>query len=108
MGWFVLPGTRAGASPRRPHGSCWRRARQPRCASHPRHPAVTNAASNAIARKIGMENLGPFDNEGFMGILRCNNWRIGLLYAAIHRPYCAGGQEYDEAIAFFCDKLHFH
>lgn len=39
-------------------------------------PAVTNAASNAIARKIGMKNLGAFDNEGFAGVLRCNNWRI--------------------------------
>ena len=42
------------------------------------YPSVENAASNAIARKIGMENLGAFDNEGFAGILRCNNWRIQL------------------------------
>lgn len=41
-------------------------------------PPVTNAASNAIARKIGMENQGEFDNESFAGILRCNNWRIDL------------------------------
>jgi len=42
------------------------------------YPAVTNTASNAIARKIGMQNLGEFDNEGFAGVLRCNNWRIDL------------------------------
>lgn len=42
------------------------------------YPAVSNAASNAIARKIGMENLGEFDNEGFAGILRCIDWRISL------------------------------
>lgn len=42
------------------------------------YPAVSNAASNAIARKIGMENLGQFDNEGFAGILRCNDWRIDI------------------------------
>ena len=41
-------------------------------------PAVTNAASNAIARKIGMVNHGPFDNEGFVGVLRCNDWCIDL------------------------------
>lgn len=41
-------------------------------------PAVTNVASNAIARKIGMSNQGEFDNEGFAGVLRCNNWRIDL------------------------------
>jgi RimJ/RimL family protein N-acetyltransferase len=42
------------------------------------YPAVSNTASNAIARKIGMENHGQFDNEGFAGVLRCNNWRIDL------------------------------
>ena len=42
------------------------------------YPAVTNAASNAIARKIGMQNQGEFDNEGFAGVLRCNDWRIDL------------------------------
>lgn len=41
-------------------------------------PAVANAASNAIARKIGMVNLGAFDNEDFAGVLRCNEWRIDL------------------------------
>jgi len=42
------------------------------------YPAVANIASNAIARKIGMENQGEFDNEGFAGVLRCNDWRIEL------------------------------
>ena len=42
------------------------------------YPAVTNAASNAIAGKIGMENQGEFDNEGFADVMRCNNWRIDL------------------------------
>lgn len=42
------------------------------------YPAVTNVASNAIAGKIGMENRGQFDNEGFAGVLRCNDWRIDL------------------------------
>lgn len=41
-------------------------------------PAVANAPSNAIARKIGMVNLGAFDNEDFAGVLRCNEWRIDL------------------------------
>lgn len=42
------------------------------------YPTVSNAASNAIARKIGMENQGEFDNEGFAGVMRCNDWRIDL------------------------------
>ena len=42
------------------------------------YPSVNNVASNAIARKIGMENQGEFDNEGFAGILRCYDWRIVL------------------------------
>lgn len=41
-------------------------------------PAVTNTASNAIARKLGMQFLGDFDNDGFAGALRCNNWRLDL------------------------------
>jgi len=41
-------------------------------------PAVGNAGSNSIARKLGMENQGEFDNEGFAGVLRCNDWRIDL------------------------------
>ena len=42
------------------------------------YPAVSNVASNAIARKVGMENHGVFDNEGFAGVLRCNDWRIDV------------------------------
>ena len=42
------------------------------------YPTSTNAASNAIACKIGMENQGEFDNEGFAGVLRCHDWRIDV------------------------------
>ena len=41
-------------------------------------PAVGNAASNAIARKIGMTNQGAIDHEGFAGVMRCNHWCIDL------------------------------
>ncbi len=79
MGWFVLPehqgrGIATGAA----------RLVLSLARSNPdvrtvyAYPAVTNAASNAIARKIGMTNQGEFDNEGFAGVIRCNNWRIYL------------------------------
>ena len=42
------------------------------------YPAVANVTSNTIARKIGMENQGEFDNKGFAGVMRCNSWRIDL------------------------------
>jgi RimJ/RimL family protein N-acetyltransferase len=42
------------------------------------YPSVTNEASNCICEKLGFENLGEFDNEGFNGILRCNDWRKEL------------------------------
>jgi RimJ/RimL family protein N-acetyltransferase len=79
MGWFVLPEYQG-------KGIATEAARliisKARSDSEVRHihayPAVTNAASNAIARKIGMQNLGEFDNEGFAGVLRCNNWRISF------------------------------
>lgn len=41
-------------------------------------PAVSNAASNAIARKIGISDQGQFDNEGFAGVPHCNEWCIDL------------------------------
>ncbi len=79
MGWFVLPehqgkgiATQAGRLL-----IAW-------AAAHPdigiihAYPAVTNLASNAVAHKIGMKNMGEFDNEGFAGILRCNDWMIEL------------------------------
>jgi len=41
-------------------------------------PALGNAASSAIAREIGMENQGEFDNAGIAAVLFCNDWRIDL------------------------------
>lgn len=79
MGWFVLPehqgkgvGTEAGRL------VLWQARADPEVRFVYAYPAVNNAASNAIARKIGMENLGEFDNGGFAGIMRCNDWRIDL------------------------------
>jgi RimJ/RimL family protein N-acetyltransferase len=79
MGWFVLPEHQG-------KGVATEAARliisQARSDPDVRYvhafPTVGHTASNAIARKIGMANLGPFDNEGFAGILRCNDWRIDL------------------------------
>lgn len=79
MGWLVLPEHQG-------KGVATEAARlilsQARSDPKVRHihafPAVANAASNAIARKIGMVNEGEFDNEGFAGVLRCNDWRIDL------------------------------
>jgi RimJ/RimL family protein N-acetyltransferase len=39
---------------------------------------TTNTASNAIARKLGMQLQGEFDNEGFAGVLRCNECSMDL------------------------------
>ena len=79
MGWFVLPEHQG-------KGVATEAARliisQARSDAGVRYihayPTVSNAASNAIARKIGMENQGQFDNEGFAGVLRCNDWCIDL------------------------------
>ena len=42
------------------------------------HPGVTNAASNAICRKLGFEKLGDCDIDYAGRVLRCNHWRICL------------------------------
>lgn len=77
MGWFVLPehqGQGVATEAARQVVSEARSDPDIRCLHA--YPTVSNAASNAIARKIGMENQGEFDNEGFAGIMRCNDWLI--------------------------------
>jgi len=79
MGWFVLPAYQGKGVATEAARQIIAQARSdPEVHSVHAYPAVTNAASNAIARKLGMENQGAFDNEGFAGLLRCNDWRIDL------------------------------
>lgn len=79
MGWFVLPEHQGKGLATEAARLLLVQARaDPEVHFVHAYPAGSNAASNAIARKIGMENLGSFDNEGFAGILRCNNWRLDL------------------------------
>lgn len=79
MGWFVLPEHQGKGVATQAADLIIAQARSnPEVRYIHAYPAVSNVASNAIARKIGMENLGEFDNEGFAGVLRCNDWRIEL------------------------------
>ncbi len=79
MGWFVLPAYQGKGVATEVARLIIAQARSdPEVRSVHAYPAVTNAASNAIARKLGMENQGAFDNEGFAGVLRCNDWHIDL------------------------------
>lgn len=79
MGWFVLPEHQGKGVATEAARLILSQARSdPEIRTIHAYPAVTNTTSNAIARKIGMTNQGEFDNEGFAGILRCNNWRIEL------------------------------
>jgi RimJ/RimL family protein N-acetyltransferase len=79
MGWFVLPEHQGKGVATEAARLIISQARSnPEVRYVHAYPAVTNAASNAIARKIGMENQGEIDNEGFAGVLRCNDWCIDL------------------------------
>lgn len=79
MGWFVLPDHQGKGVATAAARLIISQARSDPAVRYVHaYPAVTNTASNAIARKIGMENRGEFDNEGFAGILRCNDWCIDL------------------------------
>jgi RimJ/RimL family protein N-acetyltransferase len=79
MGWFVLPEYQGKGIATQAARLIIAQARlNPDVRYIHAYPAVSNIASNAIARKIEMENLGEFDNEGFAGVLRCNDWRIEL------------------------------
>lgn len=79
MGWFVLPEHQGKGIATEAARLIISQARSdPEIGCVYAFPAVANAASNAIARKIGMRNQGEFDNEGFAGVLRCNEWCIDL------------------------------
>jgi RimJ/RimL family protein N-acetyltransferase len=79
MGWFVLPEhQRKGVATEAARLIVSQARSDPDVRYIHAYPTVSNAASNAIARKIGMENQGEFDNEGFAGVLRCNDWRLDL------------------------------
>ncbi|MCB0127884.1 MAG: GNAT family N-acetyltransferase [Caldilineaceae bacterium] len=79
MGWFVLPEHQGmGVATEAARMVISQARSNPEVCFIHAYPAVNNAPSNAIARKIGMENQGEFDNEGFAGVLRCNNWRIAV------------------------------
>lgn len=79
MGWFVLPEHQGKGVATSAGRLLLSQARSDPAVRYVHaYPAVSNASSNAIARKIGMENLGEFDNEGFAGVLRCCDWRIDL------------------------------
>ena len=79
MGWFVLPEHQGkGVATEAARLIILQARSDPDVRYVHAYPPVSNAASNAIARKIGMENHGQFDNESFAGVLRCNDWRIDL------------------------------
>jgi RimJ/RimL family protein N-acetyltransferase len=76
-GWFVLPEHQGkGVATEAARLVVSRAFADPEIRTIHAFPATTNAASNAIARKIGMENRGELDNQGFAGTLRCYDWRI--------------------------------
>lgn len=79
MGWFVLPAHQGTGVATEAARLLLSQARaDPAVRYIHAYPSITNVASNAIARKIGMQNRGAFDNEGFAGVLRCNDWRIDV------------------------------
>ena len=79
MGWFVLPEHQGkGIATEAAQQVITQVRSDPEVHFVHAFPAVSNVASNVIAHRIGMQNLGRFENEGFAGVLRCNDWRIDL------------------------------
>ena len=88
MGWFVLPEHQGKGVATEAARLIIEQARSDNDVRYIHaYPSVSNAASNAIARNVGMNNLGEFDNEGFAGILRCNDWRIDLHQASSQKQH---------------------
>ena len=79
IGWIVAPKHQGkGVATEAAHRMLKRARSNPSIRYVNAFPAVSNGASNAIARKIGMTNQGAIDHEGFAGVMRCNDWCIDL------------------------------
>jgi RimJ/RimL family protein N-acetyltransferase len=79
MGWLVLPEHQGKGVAGEAAGLIIEEARSnPEIRLVYAFPAVSNVASNEVARKIGMSSQGAFDYEGFAGVLRCSEWCIDL------------------------------
>ena len=79
MGWLVLPEHQGKGVASEAARLILEKARSnPEIRFVYAFPAVSNVASNAVARKIGMSSQGAFDYEGFAGVLRCSEWCIDL------------------------------
>ena len=79
MGWFVFPEhQRKGIATEAAQQIIAQVRSDPKVHFVHAFPAVSNVASNVIAHRIGMQNLGRFDNESFAGVLHCNNWCIDV------------------------------
>lgn len=79
MGWFVLPEHQGRGVATRAARLILSQARlDPDVHCVHAYPSLENAASNAIARKIGMEHHGEVDDERFGNVERCNDWRIDV------------------------------
>ena len=78
MGWFVRPEFQGQGIATEAGQLALEDARAHGVETVYAYPTLTNEASNRICEKLGFENQGEFENEGYNGILRCNDWRISL------------------------------
>jgi RimJ/RimL family protein N-acetyltransferase len=82
MGWMILPEFQGKGLAATAGRMILDRARSdPRFTVIHAFPAVDNAASNAICRKLGFENQGELEFEFAGRTLRCNDWRLDLRQA---------------------------
>jgi RimJ/RimL family protein N-acetyltransferase len=83
MGWMVLPRFQGRGVATEAARAVLDRARTTgRWSVVHAFPAVTNAPSNAICRKVGFELVGPIDYEYKGNVLRTNHWRLDLTAAS--------------------------
>ena len=79
IGWMVLPAFQGRGLASEAVRSVLERARaEHRWDVIHAFPAVSNAASNAICKKMGFEKIGEADFQYAGRPLRCNHWRVDL------------------------------
>jgi RimJ/RimL family protein N-acetyltransferase len=79
IGWMVLPAFQGRGLASEAVRSVLRRARsESRWEVIHAFPAVTNAASNSICRRMGFSKIEECDFEYAGRVLRCNHWGLDL------------------------------
>jgi RimJ/RimL family protein N-acetyltransferase len=79
IGWMVLPKFQGhGLATQAAQETLWLASKEGKFQIMRAFPGISNAASNALCKRIGFEKIEECEVEYQSRTLKCNNWRIQL------------------------------